>query len=244
MAKKLTTEEFINRGKIIHKDKFDYRHVNYKNNTTKVTIICPLHGEFEQVPTAHLSGNDCKKCRGEKLSIKFSLGISEFINRSLIIHNHFYNYDKVNYKNANKAVIITCPLHGDFLQKPAKHLIGRGCEDCSRDKQKDNPIGWRYSKWIEFAAVSPRFESFKVYILECWNENERFFKIGKTFMTIKERFEKSPIPYKWKVIEVFNGDGKYISELENRLKKDNKKFKYLPSITFSGIQECFSNIAY
>jgi len=29
---------------------------------TKVTIICPDHGEFSQLPSGHLAGKGCKKC--------------------------------------------------------------------------------------------------------------------------------------------------------------------------------------
>ena len=44
---KLTQEEFIARAKAVHGDKYDYTLVNYVNCTTKVKIICPIHGVFE-----------------------------------------------------------------------------------------------------------------------------------------------------------------------------------------------------
>lgn len=44
--KKLTTEEFIERARKIHGNKYDYSKVNYVNAKTKVCIICPIHGEF------------------------------------------------------------------------------------------------------------------------------------------------------------------------------------------------------
>ena len=56
MGKKLTTEEFIYKAKLIHGDKYDYSLVNYKINNVKVRIICRIHGEFEQPPISHLSG--------------------------------------------------------------------------------------------------------------------------------------------------------------------------------------------
>ena len=46
MSKKLTIEEFINRSNITHNNKYDYSKVEYKDNRTKVCIICPIHGEF------------------------------------------------------------------------------------------------------------------------------------------------------------------------------------------------------
>ena len=46
----------------IHGNKYDYSLVEYVNNTTKVKIICPIHGIFEQTPKSHLDGNNCYKC--------------------------------------------------------------------------------------------------------------------------------------------------------------------------------------
>ena len=62
MGKRLTTEMFINKANIIHSNKYDYSKTSYVNNRTKVTIICPIHGEFEQTPNSHLSGSGCPMC--------------------------------------------------------------------------------------------------------------------------------------------------------------------------------------
>jgi len=43
----MTTEEFISKAKKVHGDKYDYSLVEYVNNKTRVTIICPIHGEFK-----------------------------------------------------------------------------------------------------------------------------------------------------------------------------------------------------
>lgn len=60
--RKLTKEEFIEKAKEIHGDKYDYKEVEYLDNKTKVKIICPKHGEFFQTPNNHLKGCGCKKC--------------------------------------------------------------------------------------------------------------------------------------------------------------------------------------
>ena len=52
--KRLTKEIFIKRAREIHDDKYDYSKVEYKNNRTKVCIICPIHGEFWQEPSSHI----------------------------------------------------------------------------------------------------------------------------------------------------------------------------------------------
>ena len=64
----MTTEEFIQKAKAVHGDKYDYSHVVYVNSRTKVCIICPKHGEFLQTPDSHLRGHGCSKCYYERNS--------------------------------------------------------------------------------------------------------------------------------------------------------------------------------
>ncbi len=69
-----TTEQFIEEAKKIHGDRYDYSKVEYKNNKTKVCIICPKHGEFWQKPNVHLSNHGCPHCRpsrGEEKIIEY-----------------------------------------------------------------------------------------------------------------------------------------------------------------------------
>mgnify|MGYP003295283221 CR=1 FL=1 len=63
---KYSNEEFINKAKEIHGDKYDYSKVEYKNGRTKVCITCPIHGEFWQTPYKHLSGQGCQICAKEQ----------------------------------------------------------------------------------------------------------------------------------------------------------------------------------
>lgn len=57
-----TKEEFIKKSDKIHNNKYDYSFVEYKDSKSLVKIICPEHGEFEQIPNSHLKGSGCKKC--------------------------------------------------------------------------------------------------------------------------------------------------------------------------------------
>ena len=51
------------------KDQYDYSLVRYVNNHTKVKIICPIHGVFEQTPDSHLQGAGCPRCGREHAAI-------------------------------------------------------------------------------------------------------------------------------------------------------------------------------
>ena len=129
--KLLTTEEFIERAKSVHGDKYDYSKTVYKKSTEKVCIICPIHGEFWQTPKIHLNGFGCSKC-----SHKHSYTTMEWIELAKKVHGDKYDYTKVEYKNAFKKVCIICPKHGEFWQTPNGHLNGDGCPKCFLDKQR------------------------------------------------------------------------------------------------------------
>lgn len=139
--KKLTTEEFIERARKIHGNKYDYSKVKYVNAKTEVCIICPIHGETWQTPDNHLHGKGCNICYS-----KIPLTKNEFIKKANLIHKNKYDYSKVEYTNYHSDVIIICPIHGEFTQQPANHLIGRGCKKCSR-----NSYNCSTEEWIEKA---------------------------------------------------------------------------------------------
>lgn len=121
--RKLTIEEFIEKAKKIHGDKYDYSKVNYKNNRTKVCIICPKHGEFYMTPSNILLGHNCPGCsKGNSLK--------DFIKKADIIHKNKYNYSKVVYTNGRTKVDIICNKHGIFRQTPINHISGCGCPKC------------------------------------------------------------------------------------------------------------------
>ncbi len=68
------TENFIEKSKIIHGDKYDYSLVKYFNDKTKVKIVCKKHGVFEQRPNHHLTGRGCSICnesKGENKTLKY-----------------------------------------------------------------------------------------------------------------------------------------------------------------------------
>lgn len=63
---KMNTQLFISKSKELFGDKYDYSKTEYINSKTKVTIICPKHGEFQILPLSHLkSKTGCEKCSRE-----------------------------------------------------------------------------------------------------------------------------------------------------------------------------------
>lgn len=60
----------------------------------------------------------------------------EFIQKAIKVHGDRYDYSKVKYVNSYTKVIIICPIHGEFYQKPAKHLSGQNCPKCTGTRRK------------------------------------------------------------------------------------------------------------
>ena len=132
-TKKSNTNDFIEKAKKIHPNRYSYELVDYKNNKTPVIITCPTHGNFKRRPNDHLNGQGCKDCGVEQRASKRRLPQDVFIRRAEELHKGKYGYEKVDYKNNNTPVQIKCPIHGYFPQAPFNHLEGAGCWKCARE---------------------------------------------------------------------------------------------------------------
>lgn len=132
---RMTTEEFIKKAKIVHGNKYDYSKTNFKNNNIKIKIICPEHGEFEQIPYNHLRGRGCKQCGLVKIHNLNKSDLNIFIAKARKIHGDKYDYSKVKYVNSQTKVCIICPKHGEFWVTPSNHLQNNGCRKCGLERR-------------------------------------------------------------------------------------------------------------
>ena len=64
------------------------------------------------------------------------LTISDFVKRAREVHGNKYDYSKVEYVNSKTKVCIICPKHGEFWQKPNRHLSGDGCPKCGIESRQ------------------------------------------------------------------------------------------------------------
>lgn len=130
-------EEFIEKARRIHGNKYNYDKVEYTRATDNVIITCPIpghgingKGDFPQTPQSHIDGSGCHDCGGSK-----PLNKETFIKKAIIQHGDYYDYSKVKYKNNKTAVTIICPYHSDFPQTPDAHLVGKGCDKCKNKNE-------------------------------------------------------------------------------------------------------------
>jgi hypothetical protein len=132
---KISPEEFIEKSKNIHGDKYDYSLCNYKNANSNVTIICKEHGNFEQFAKLHMSGSNCPKCFGRDKDN------NDVITALKQVHGDKYDYSMVEYVSQKTPIKIKCLEHGIFEQTFNTHKKGHGCPKCvGRYKTNDDFI--------------------------------------------------------------------------------------------------------
>ena len=143
----MTKEEFLKRANKVHNCKYEYIDIpnNFVAKKTDIRIVCPIHGEFLQNAKNHYNGYGCNECAKEIRVKKLLEKVKEktltndgFKERASLVHNGKYIYDKtdLNNRDENGKVVITCPIHGDFLQSPNNHLAGNGCQECAKINSK------------------------------------------------------------------------------------------------------------
>lgn len=197
----VSTSQFIEKARKVHGDKYDYSRVNYVNNHTPICITCKEHGDFWQIPYSHLAGNGCPKCNG---GVAFDK--DEFIRKANEVHNDFYDYSQVDYKNAITKVKIICPKHGEFWQRPSCHLKGQGCPKCKSSKLENMVINTLLKNNIRFifqahiGTLGLKTVDFKLLdyniVIECQGEQHfvdtifgsRLFKVNDRIKLDEEKY--------------------------------------------------------
>lgn len=129
------TESFVRKAKEKHGNFYDYTKSVYTKSKEKLTIICPIHGEFKQTPNMHLKGQGCPLCGNKKKNDGRASNTEKFIDRAKKIHGDKYIFDKTIYgKNNKEKVCVTCKVHGDFMVRPNDLLSGYGCKKCANEE--------------------------------------------------------------------------------------------------------------
>jgi len=126
-----TVEQLKEEIRKVHGDKYDLSRITEYENTEKpIWLKCEKHGWFQKRPHTLITGQGCPKCGKESIGDKICLTQEEFLSRAKEIHGDKYDYSKAVYYRYDTPVTLTCPIHGEFEQKPSSHLAGNGCPKC------------------------------------------------------------------------------------------------------------------
>jgi len=125
MPKKLTQQEFIDKANKKHNYFYDYSQSIYLNSSTKIKIICPKHGLFEQQPINHLFGQGCIKCMSDNVRKARKLSHNEFVEKLEKIQPEIFTYNKIKSEYINNKTKITLECkYGDVEILPSQLLQG------------------------------------------------------------------------------------------------------------------------
>jgi hypothetical protein len=212
------------------------------DNTTRCILKCycsKCNTCFLSTWKGTSSKINCPNCAYDY--IRFSINdIKLYIEKT---NNKVYLADEKTsyYRNKMSSLQVTCSVCNNTWYTTYNTLkaSGCGCPNCrlinmqgfiSTTSAKNNELEWR-----EISSI--------VYIIECNNDNEVFYKIGITDRSISERFSREyEMPYSYKILQTLNTN-KYLSlYIEHRLHQEFKDFWYKPKIKFGGWTECFSYI--
>lgn len=150
--KRLTPEEAIAKAKAKHNGFYTYERSVYRTGSEKMTVTCPLHGDFQVAASNHIvGGRGCPSCgatkrghRGNPVAAarktadaKMAKFTQVFLDRALDTHGPRYDYSKMVYKGQRTPLEIVCSEHGSFFQTPGHHIRREhGCPECSHHRSK------------------------------------------------------------------------------------------------------------
>ena len=151
---RLSKKEFIERALLEHGDIYDYSKVKWVDQHTEITIICPKHGDFNQIPRDHFRGSGCITCNASRGERKIKLLLDNFkINYSMQQRFTGLEYDaplKCDFYLTDRKVVIE--YNGQQHYKAIKFFGGeQGLKITrSRDKAKRD---WCINNSIRFEVI-------------------------------------------------------------------------------------------
>lgn len=112
--------------------------------------------------------------------------MEDFIPKSNVIFNNYYDYSLVVFTSATTEVNIICPVHGVFLKTPSKHIGGQGCPTCAKNTKAANSTSSKESFLQKAISIHG----------DKYNYSKVVYTLSKTPVTIicpeHGEFNKSP----------------------------------------------------
>lgn len=131
-----TTEKFIEKAIQKHKNKYIYNKTVYgKNAHQKVTITCPIHGDFLQSPNGHLSNGGCLKCAQETTSKN-------------LINKGYYSWSRSGWNKICKGKIAKLYIIKLTNLKESFYKVGITSQDNISNRFNKIPYNWELVKLV------------------------------------------------------------------------------------------------
>lgn len=222
-----TTEQFIKEAKIKHNNKYTYNYTFYTGDTNKVTITCPIHGDFSQTAGSHI-GKDlcgCPTCGTINSREKQRLPIEDAVEKMGKLPKNI-TFNKESYVSMKLPALFTCKFHGTFSKSPVgAQKSSLVCPECSNSNK-----GWSRSLYKGVPTT--------LYLLKLHNS---LFKVGITKSNdVWRRYKKSEHLVIDKILfQATLLEGTKAYDFEKQILKEFAQYKYTGAPVFidTGITE-------
>jgi hypothetical protein len=170
---KNTKDEFIEKAQKVHGDKYNYQYGEYINTNKNITIICKIHGSFQQRPHSHISNKSgCPVCansnhigRVSKVSLEWLAMINvRCVSLQMEYHIPTTNYYADGYDPVSNTIY---EFYGDYwhgnpniynetvINERINCTMGKLYENTLRKKNKCLELGYKYieiweNQWNKF----------------------------------------------------------------------------------------------
>ena len=237
---RMSLVSFLESAKQVHGDEYDYSLVkSFKNQQEQIKIKHKDCGNvFSMTVNKHLMGQGCsyRECVSKKISESNLKTTKDFIEEAIAIHGlEHYDYSNTKYLGAHTKVDIFCNFcQKEFSQTPTAHTSQKqGCATCGEQLRQ-------LGDYLHILKQKGNYIDGVLYLIECFNDEEYFYKIGITKTTAKTRFVPSKMPYDYEVL--FELPIGYIRAFEHEQAILDKlaSYRYYPKIIFGGNTECLS----
>lgn len=126
----MSQKEYIDRCILVHNNKYDYSKTIYRGMDNKITITCPIHGDFEQMASNHIKGSGCPKCKRSKgeeqvISLLNKLGIKHFGGELRFTQQTERDNILRNYCKINSIKLIEIKYNENVVEYLESELCGR-----------------------------------------------------------------------------------------------------------------------
>ncbi len=224
---------FIEKACRVHGDKYDYTQAVYKDYKTKLRIVCPTHGVFEQTPSGHIAGSGCSECGSDQMKITQDV----FFKRVTKLHPELILDDKTRYSRADKLVTVKCKTHGYFDRIASELMrvprLGRVTIDCPKCESSAGELKLRQI----LTTLGFQFISEYKFLGSKWRYD---FYIPELGILIEYDGEQHYRP-----ISFFGGDVGYETirqrdkDKDNLAKQRNAKLIRIPYTKYAELEEYF-----
>ena len=132
--------------KEVHNNFYIYDTSVYTSSNKYITIICPVHGPFEQTPASHVTQKSgCYSCARIK-------PVEQILEEIYAVHGNLYEYSIASSIKGEEQIEIVCSVHGPFTQRLSSHIEGYGCSHCAGEERRLTSPEFIHRSWLQHSG--------------------------------------------------------------------------------------------